>query len=197
MTEFTEKLNSSELVSNAWDEIDRDQASAGLLIDTISNEFKDWQPPKPLVVVPRIVADFIKSLKIKGIKPLMDSAKFGEIGFTEEKRDEILRWINEHQEEYMRAWIDGYTVEKPKEKLYVVKLPGVPTLNSYMCKSCSPGELGYNEKYSSKNLNEVRFELRYDKKYSGGWQRQFTESEIKAIDERYWPFYVKVEEVEP
>ncbi|NLH34477.1 MAG: DUF1642 domain-containing protein [Lactococcus chungangensis] len=32
--------------------------------------------------------------------------------FTEEKRDEILHWINEHQEEYMRAWIDGYTVEK-------------------------------------------------------------------------------------
>ena len=81
--------------------------------------FKDWQSPKPLVVVPQIVADFIKVLKIKGIKPLMDSATFGEIGFTEEKRDEILHWINEHQEEYMRAWIDGYTVEK--EKKYVLK----------------------------------------------------------------------------
>lgn len=194
MSEFTEKLNSSELVSNAWDEIDKDQANAGLLIDVIKSEFKDWRPPKELVEVPQLVANFIKTLKMRGIKPLMDSATFGEIGFTEEKRDEILHWINEHQEEYMRAWLDDYTVERPKENLYFVKLPGVPTLNSYMCKSCSPGELGYNEKYSSKNFNEVRFGLRYDKKYSGGWQRQFTESEIKDIDPRYLAFSVKVEE---
>lgn len=85
----------------------------------IIEHFKDWQPPKPLVVVPQIVADFIKTLKIKGVKPLMDSVTFGEIGFTEEKRDEILHWINEHQEEYMRAWLDGYTVEK--EKMYYLK----------------------------------------------------------------------------
>ena len=149
---------------------------------------------KKLVVVPQIVADFIKMLKIIGIKPLMDSVTFVEIGFTVEKRDEILHWINEHQEEYMRAWLDGYTVEKPKENLYFVKLPGVPTMNSYMCKSCSPGEIWYSDKYSSKNSNEVRFGIRYDKKYSGGWQRQFTEQEIKAIDEHYWAFAVSVED---
>ena len=85
----------------------------------IIEHFKDWQPPKPLVVVPQIVADFIKTLKIKGVKPLMNSTTFGEIGFTEEKRDEILHWINEHQEEYMRAWVKGYTVEK--EKKYTLK----------------------------------------------------------------------------
>ena len=86
---------------------------------TALDKMKDWQPPKPLVVIPQIVADFIKTLKIKGVKPLMDSATFGEIGFTEEKRDEILHWINEHQEEYMRAWIDDYMVEK--EKKYTLK----------------------------------------------------------------------------
>ena len=86
---------------------------------TALDKIKYWQPPKPLVVVPQIVADFIKTLKIKGVKPLMDSVTFGEIGFTEEKRDEILHWINEHQEEYMRAWVDDYTVEK--ERLYVLK----------------------------------------------------------------------------
>lgn len=85
----------------------------------IAEHFKDWQPPKPLVEVPQIVADFIKALKIKGIKPLMDSVKFGEIGFTEEKRDEILHWINEHQEEYMRAWLYGYQVEK--QQLFYLK----------------------------------------------------------------------------
>ena len=68
MSEFTEKLNSSELVSKAWDEIDRDQACAGLLIDTISNEFKDWQPPKPLVVVPQFVADWFRGLSYNSLE---------------------------------------------------------------------------------------------------------------------------------
>ena len=74
---------------------------------------------KPLVVVPQIMSDFIKAMKIKCYKPLMNSSKFGELGFTEEKLAEILHWINEHQEEYMRAWLYGYTVEK--EKLFYLK----------------------------------------------------------------------------
>ena len=45
------------------------------------------KPPKELVKVPQCVADFIKTLKIRSIKPLMDSVTFGEIDFTEEKRD--------------------------------------------------------------------------------------------------------------
>ena len=81
---------------------------------TALEKMKDWQPPKELVEVPQFVADFIKTLKIRGIKPLMDSVTFREIDFTEEKRDETLHWINEHQEEYMRAWLDDYTVEKPQ-----------------------------------------------------------------------------------
>ena len=91
----------------------------------LMRKFGDWQPPKPpkppkpLVIVPQFVVDFIKALKIKGFKPLMNSSKFGELGFTEEKLAEILHWINEHQEEYMRAWLDGYTVEK--EKKYILK----------------------------------------------------------------------------
>lgn len=85
----------------------------------IERIFHDWQPPKELVKVPQIVSDSIKAQKIRGIKPLMDSAKIGEIDFTEEKLHEILYWIDEHQEEYMRAWLDGYTVEK--EKKYILK----------------------------------------------------------------------------
>ena len=88
-------------------------------VSEISNHFKDWQPPKELVEVPQIVADLIKSMIAKGLKPLMNSVKFGEFGFTEEKLQEILYWIKEHQEEYMRAWLDDYTVEK--EKLYTLK----------------------------------------------------------------------------
>ena len=141
---------------------------------TTLDKMKDWQPPKPLVVVPQIVADFIKTLKIKGIKPLMDSATFGEIGFTEEKRDEILHWINEHQEEYMRAWLDDYTVEK--EQMYVLMFP----------KKVYPYISFYD------HVNEI---INWTDNLDNA--KRFTEKEIRAIDDRYWSFAVKVKEVNP
>ena len=147
---------------------------------------------KPLVVVPHYVADFIEvkkgKLKILGafreITQNHGGSELYRLVFTSENSQEL----------FAKAWIYGYTVEKPKEKLYFVKLPGTPTLVSYMCKSCSPGEIGYHKEYSSKKPNEVCFSFRYDKKYSGCWQRQFTELEIKAIDKRFWAFAVPVEE---
>ena len=190
MSEFEKELEKFNLENGT------DYRTLNQYSDVLTTHFKDWKPPKELVEVPQIVADFIKTLKIRGVKPLMDSVTFGEIDFTEEKRDETLHWINEHQEEYMRAWLDGYTVEKPKEKLYFVKFPGMRADLAYLCKSCSPGELGYLEKYSSKEPNKNSFCSRYDKKYYGGWQRQFTEPEVKAIDERFWAFAVPVEDEE-
>ena len=179
------------------------------------DKMKDWQPPipKPYIEVPQFVADWFEYQlknnndldKFDGndvfriiqdvIKVSNDESTWEDYGIT----DEIAKFAEDNEELFLNLIVNcslgnGYTVEKPKENLYVVKLPGVPTLNSYMCKSCSPGELGYNEKYSSKNFNEVRFGLRYYKKYSGGWQRQFTEQEIKDIDPRYLAFSVKVEE---
>ena len=174
--------------------------------------FKDWQPPKPLVVVPQFFANWFEnqlknneSKKFDGndifriiqdvIKVSNDESTWEDYGIT----DEIAKFAEDNEELFLNLIVNcslgyGYTVEKPKENLYFVKLPGVPTMNSYMCKSCSPGEIWYSDKYSSKNSNEVRFGLRYYKKYSGGRQRQFTEQEIKAIDEHYWAFAVSVEE---
>ena len=129
MSEFTEKLNSSELVSNAWDEIDKDQASAWLLIDVIKSEFKDWQPPKPLVAVPEDVDKAIKYLKTQN--------NFATI--TDLKKLDILTekgfwWLNDFQFKDRRFGfgglnnklfilshlaITGYQVEK--EQLYCLK----------------------------------------------------------------------------
>ncbi len=53
-------------------------------------------------------------LKTKGLKPLKNPETYGETGFTEEKLQNIVFWISERQEDYMRAWLDGYTVEKPQ-----------------------------------------------------------------------------------
>ncbi|BDH82559.1 DUF1642 domain-containing protein [Lactococcus lactis] len=67
-----------------------------------------------LPVVPDFVAEWIEILKSKGLKPLKNPETYGETGFTEEKLQNIVFWISEHQEDYMRAWLDGYTVEKTK-----------------------------------------------------------------------------------
>ena len=169
---------------------------------TALDKMKDWKPPKPLVVVPQIIADAIESIpdyySAYGAIKLIDM-KLTELPLENEDWKHVYDWIfvDDNANKFVKAWIDGYTVEKPKEKLYFVKLPGTPSLESYMCKSCSPGEIGYHKEYSSKEPDKIYFSNRYDKKHSGGWQRQFTESEIKAIDERYWTFAVPVKEVEP
>ena len=145
---------------------------------TALDKMKDWQPPKPLVVVPQIVADFIKTLKIRGIKPLMDSATFGEIGFTEEKRDEILHWINEHQEEYMRAWIYDYTVEK--EKMYILKHIDLSKQYNYNFLYLSHGrniELGHERIAKGIDMSKVE-------------ECHFTQSEI---DELHTGSYEQIE----
>ncbi|MCT0038706.1 DUF1642 domain-containing protein [Lactococcus lactis] len=67
-----------------------------------------------LPVVPSFVAEWIEILKTKGLKPLKNPETYGETGFTEEKLQNIVFWISERQEDYMRAWLDGYTVEKPQ-----------------------------------------------------------------------------------
>ncbi|WP_430515074.1 DUF1642 domain-containing protein [Lactococcus lactis] len=67
-----------------------------------------------LPVVPECVAEWIEILKTKGLKPLKNPETYGKTGFTEEKLQNIVFWISEYQEDYMRAWLDGYTVEKPQ-----------------------------------------------------------------------------------
>ena len=194
MSEFEKEL------LNKVDPHDRTHYGNELFLGGVLTEhFKDWQPPKQLVEVPQCVDYAIRSLS-DGIRGAFDVIYLIKCTVEQEKRYtpnwvEVYEWIFEYGNSaiFERAFLDGYTVEKPKEKLYFVKLPGVPALDAYLCKSCSPGEIGYHEVYSSKEPNKISFSSRYDKQYSGGWQRQFTESEIKTIDERYWPFAVKVD----
>ena len=79
---------------------------------------KDWQPPKPLVVVPQLVADFIEERK-ESLKPY---GAFHEIDENYGTGKELYDWVFasvDSQELFARAWIDGYTVEK--EKKYILK----------------------------------------------------------------------------
>ena len=202
MSEFEKELD-AKIKSG---EIMKERYKSGCIVShfvnlkDIESTFKDWQPPKALPEVPQCVDYAIRSLS-DGIRGAFDVIYLIKCTVEQEKRYtpnwvEVYEWIFEYGNSaiFERAFLDGYTVEKPKEILYFVKLPGMRADLAYLCKSCSPGELGYLEKYSSKEPNKISFSSRYDKQYSGGWQRQFTELEIKAIDERYWAFAVPVEE---
>ena len=118
MSEFIKKLNSSELVSKAWDEIDRDQACAGLLIDTISNEFKDWQPPKPLMVVPQFVADWFEDRILGSFSAVVASYSFSD--------GEAITWVHDNGglDLLCKMKLYGYTVEREPKFSLVNKITG-------------------------------------------------------------------------
>ena len=178
MSEFTEKLNSSELVSNAWDEIDKDQANAGLLIDVIKSEFKDWQPPKKLVEVPQIVADWFENNE--------DDLSFKIWGYLinwklQDKKSDFFKWMKKESEciEILIRMQDGYTVKK--EQLYEVIINGLYLIK--VMKYDDSKTHRFIEKDKLVNWQETGYRL--------------TAKQIKMIDERYMAFAVKVDEVEP
>ncbi|WP_202982905.1 MULTISPECIES: DUF1642 domain-containing protein, partial [unclassified Lactococcus] len=108
--EFQELFDKySNLNDNYEKEVIRSSKIESQIIDL---KFQLQQQALP--VVPDFVAEWIETLKSKGLKPLKNPETYGEAGFTEEKLQNIVFWISEHQEDYMRAWLDGYTVEKPQ-----------------------------------------------------------------------------------
>ncbi|PEN18115.1 hypothetical protein CRM88_10680 [Lactococcus lactis] len=133
-----------------------------------------------LPVVPEFVAEWIEILKTKGLKPLKNPETYGETGFTEEKLQNIVFWISEYQEDYMRAWLDGYEVEKPQ--LFYIDLPKVFGLSDSTSDST----------FVSKAESGIISEFTKGKDYA----LKLTEQEIKSIDERYWQFAVPVEDGE-
>ena len=204
MSEFTEKLISSEPVLNALDAIDKDQANAGLLIDTISNEFKDWQPPKKLVEVPQIVADWFEyQLKNNNdldkfggndifriiqdvIKVSNDESTWEDYGIT----DEIAKFAEDNEELFLNLIVNcslgyGYTVEK--EKKYILKHIDLSeqynSVSSYLAHA--PSTKLQHESYV-KDVDMFKIK-----------QCHFNQSEIDKLNiGSYEQIEVKVEEVE-
>ncbi|HFD0868903.1 TPA: DUF1642 domain-containing protein [Enterococcus faecium] len=127
------------------------------------------EPQKP--VVPKFVAEWIEYAKKKGDSLAISFKPWNLYGVEYSKAD---RWIEDNQETFARAWIDGYEVEK--EPLYEVII----------------GDLYLIKKFNNRN------DFYFDTSCSlCAWEKsayQLTEAEIKAIDERYWPFAVPVEE---
>lgn len=144
---------------------------------------KQLDEPKK-VVVPKFVARWLDKHKYStDIIDLFLSVEYAtdSDGFIAEKWDysgEFYDWLNNSADVQFTlcdAMRYGYEVEK--EPLYYVKF-----------------DILYLQKYLVKNVETNQFYLSNNEKVVGNYEQvRFTEQEIKAIDERYWPFAVKVD----
>ncbi|EAD5543113.1 DUF1642 domain-containing protein [Listeria monocytogenes] len=125
-----------------------------------------------LVVVPQFVADWIEQKKANGdhLNIAMDKS-------WQSMNDKVSGWLEDREDSYdkfARAWLDGYEVEK--EPLYYVRF----------INNCS-GYLNVRNDGRRSLSDSVQNDI---------FKTQFTEAEIKAMDERYWQFAVPVEDSE-
>lgn len=118
------------------------------------------EPEQEKVVIPQFVAN-----EIERYDNMLDmlSGEYFNSSFEEIDDDSLLIWIDENQETFARAWLDGYSVEE--EKLYKIKL----SKYDYLVQD-EDGTIFTMDT----NLHE--------------YKDTFTEQEIKAIDERFWTF---------
>lgn len=133
------------------------------------------EPKKP--VVPQYVADMIIEKKKKyGIVDVIKN-----LGVFNNPFDLVvekqLNWIVENQEDFVKAWLYGYEIEK--EKLYTVELPN-PNAGGHvvLCKT-------------SDGIVSITFVGKA--RWRGGKNVQLTEAEIKKDFEWAWQFAKEVE----
>ena len=87
---------------------------------TALDKMKGWQPPKPLVVVPQIVADYIETQKDNNYNGNASLIVKHYDYFKDEGNDSELNiWIANNFNDFLEAIVNGYTVEK--EKKYILK----------------------------------------------------------------------------
>lgn len=141
---------------------------------------KQLDEPKK-VVVPKFVAIELDKLKDKYLT--LRELYAGDVNwlndgtfYLEGKELELAGWVNKNETTFEYAWLHGYEVEK--EQLYYVDFINDGDVHKLLILDHENGK--HNIVDWSDNL-------------IGLVQEIFTEQEIKAIDERYWPFAVKVD----
>lgn len=139
------------------------------------------EPKKP--VVPKFVADWIEYAKKKGDSLAISFKPWNLYGVEYSKAD---RWIEDNQETFARAWLDGYEVEK--EPLYYVRLP-------YEVWDEEAAELKTEYLYLHYEITSDETRIFPTKEPRKSFVAKLDELTIKSADERYWPFAVPVEEV--
>ncbi|EGW0195522.1 DUF1642 domain-containing protein [Enterococcus faecium] len=180
-----------ECLNQAYNEI---KGRTGKMVDGVfvkSSDLKQLDEPQKQVI-PQLVAGWIEKstdpfTKAEKIAYLIKSKDGNSYYFcdwfvqdgilTQEQGEKLLAWATRQSYETLLSLYNGYEVEK--EPLYYVELPVVYfnhlDLETYLMKD----DRGNITIADNNDFDDMKF----------------TESEIKAIDERYWPFAVPVEEV--
>ncbi|EFQ6839163.1 DUF1642 domain-containing protein [Listeria monocytogenes] len=186
-------IENNELIIGTIKRVNNDVGWVDLKVSDLSWFFRKLEDvvkvkEPELIAVPRFAADWIKHCKQReyDLACLLD---YEDSDMSAEMND----WLSSedsNQELLMRAWLDGYEVEK--EPLYYVRLP-LSTWND------DAAELEVINMYVllNKQSDETTFTgliINKNKK----WTTKLTEAEIKGMPggDIYWQFAVLVEELE-
>ncbi|EAE7358417.1 DUF1642 domain-containing protein [Listeria monocytogenes] len=139
-----------------------------------------------LVVVPQFEADWISHCKQK-VYDLFLSMDYEDSDMSYEMHN-WLTFSDENQELFVRAWLDGYEVEK--EPLYYVKLPFASRSTDF------EKETTYT--YIIVNITTDEMQPSISNRNYGSWKAELTEAQIKGMPggDLYWQFAVLVRDLE-
>ncbi len=144
---------------------------------TALDKMKDWQPHKPPVVVPQIVADWFEDRMVASFLSVVLAYSFS----VDEDKDEAIKWIRDNGGLDLLCKMKLYSYTVKKEQLYEVVINGLYLAKLMKCDDSKNHR--FIEKDELVNWQETGYRL--------------TAKQIKMIDERYLAFAVKVDEVEP
>ncbi|MCP7134517.1 DUF1642 domain-containing protein [Listeria monocytogenes] len=170
-------IENNELIIGTIKRVNNDVGWVDLKVSDLSWFFRKLEDvvkvkEPELIAVPRFAADWIKHCKQREYD-LACLLEYGNAGIP----DEMYEWLissADNQELFARAWLDGYEVEK--EPLYYVRF----------INNCS-GYLNVRNDGRRSLSDSVQNDI---------FKTQFTEAEIKEMDERYWQFVVPVRDLE-
>ena len=166
--EFQELLDK---YSNLNDHYEKEVIKSSKLESQIIG-LKSQLQQQALPVVPECVGNYISEMKENGwnFSFAMSCSTYNAAG---EGHAKAIRWRDSNPEDFARAWLYGYTIEKPQ--LFKLIFPNSTAVLQ------KDGELN-----SFADTVYKRYLI----------ENAMTEQEIKSIDERYWQFAVPVEDGE-
>ena len=186
MSKVEEKIREWKICLDRYSDINERQFQGNLIraairdLEEVRAEQEEQNKP---VEVPQYVADWILEYKADFRTP------YHSMRTATELENDVGYWLHgnkttkqdaENQEKYLQVWLTGnYTVKQ--DPLYYVELPLAKTVNGF-------GRLAIDCKSGQHQIVHTQIDLMPNQK------TKFTESEIKAKDERYWPFAVPVKE---
>lgn len=139
-----------------------------------ANKQLKYQLEKQQPEIPEFVAEFITKLKkADNNLTFAFSSKFNEC--PAKYWNEAIVWRLNHPEEFAQAWINGYTVAK--EKRYEVVFLEDDTTRQILMEN----NAGY-------------YFIEEESENYGYWKQDFTEMEIKEINEKFWQLSVPVKD---